>query len=199
MRLIVLTPPGYYENETLLVNRMFENNLPLLHLRKPGYDREHLRAYLKKIDRAYRSGIVIHSGYELAEEYGLRGIHIKGSGIRHKDSIISRYESCDNLSISISCHSLEELESCSEKPDYSFLSPVFDSISKSGYKAGFEYDDLEDILKKVRIDTVALGGCNAGNISKVKDLGFSGAAFLGAVWNSSDPVKSFINIYSACP
>ena len=36
-------------------------------------------------------------------------------------------------------HSLEELKAHKEKYDYAFLSPIFDSISKEGYKSKFSH------------------------------------------------------------
>ena len=43
--------------------------------------------------------------------------------------------------------------------DYAFLSPVFDSISKEGYKsAGFEKDRLATAIKGSGVSVIALGG-----------------------------------------
>lgn len=198
MRAILISPPDYNEHETLLVNRMFENNLALLHLRKPGYDREKLSVYLNKINREYHTRIVIHSCYDLLNDYNLRGIHIKGADKELKGSIIERFGSRDDISISISYHSLKELTGDSGSIDYAFLSPVFDSISKSNYRAGFDHRKLGDILEKIDIDVIALGGCKAEYLHKIKKMGFAGAAFLGAVWNSPDPFVSFLLIRKAC-
>jgi thiamine-phosphate pyrophosphorylase len=45
-------------------------------------------------------------------------------------------------------HSLKELEVCKEKFDYAFLSPIFDSISKAGYKSTFNLDEVKSFLQK---------------------------------------------------
>jgi thiamine-phosphate pyrophosphorylase len=65
------------------------------------------------------------------------------------------------------------------------LSPVFDSISKGGYKAGFPEEILIGAADKGFIDNkvVALGGISSSNIQSVKKLGFGGVAVLGTVWN----------------
>jgi len=179
---------------TLPVNRMFENKLALLHLRKPVYDREKLSVYLNKINREYHPRIVIHSCYDLLNDYNLGGIHIKVSDKELKGSILDRFTGRDDINISISYHSLEELEDDTGGIDYAFLSPVFDSISKSDYKAGFDHNELADILENIDLDVIALGGCKADNLQQVKKLGFAGAAFLGSIWNTSDPVASFLEI-----
>jgi len=197
MYVILISPPDYIEHEALLINRMFENNLSLMHLRKPDYDRKSLSVYLSNVNREYHSRIVIHSCYELLNDYNLRGIHITGVDKEQKDSIIRGFKNRDNISTSISCHTLDELTGDNKGIDYAFLSPVFDSISKSNYKAGFNHKELAETLEKIDIDVIALGGCKAEYLQKVKKMGFSGAAFLGAVWNSPDPVESYLLIAEA--
>jgi len=83
-----------------------------------------------------------------------------------------------------SCHSFEEVEKLDGEKEYCFLSPIFDSISKQGYKAKFEKVELKEFLKKDReIKVIALGGIIEENYSEVLSLGFDGGAFLGSVWN----------------
>ena len=83
-----------------------------------------------------------------------------------------------------SCHSFKEVLELEGVLDYCFLSPVFDSISKQGYKANFDKEELKEFLKKERkIKVVALGGITEENYSEVIKLGFDGVAFLGGVWN----------------
>lgn len=198
MRIILISFPEYFERETIFVNRMFEKKLALLHLRKPGYDREMLSVYLNNIKREYHPRIVIHSCYDLLNHYNLRGIHIKGSDKELKGSILEKFIERDDISKSISYHSLEELTGDTDGLDYAFLSPVFDSISKSNYKAGFDHNTLDDLLEKIDLDIIALGGCKADNLGEVKNLGFAGAAFLGAVWGSPDPLSAYLEISTTC-
>ena len=82
-----------------------------------------------------------------------------------------------------SCHSFEEVEKFDGKKEYCFLSPVFDSISKPGYKANFDKEELKDFLRKDRnIKVIGLGGVTETNYSELLELGFDGGAFLGSVW-----------------
>ena len=194
MKIILITHPDYLEDEQSLINEMFEKGLCLLHLRKPGYDRESLSGYLDDIKRNFHSRIVIHSCYDLVHDYNLKGIHITGVNTGEKRSIISRFKKTEDISISISYHALEDLDGANTGIDYIFLSPVFDSISKKNYKARFDHAELARALKRSNVDVIALGGCREDNIKKIKELGFSGAAVLGAIWNSRDPVNSFLSI-----
>ena len=69
--------------------------------------------------------------------------------------------------------------------NYVFLSPIFDSISKSDYKAAFEMSVLEDASARGIIDkkVMALGGVTAENMKTIKELGFGGAVVLGDLWD----------------
>ena len=66
-----------------------------------------------------------------------------------------------------------------------FLSPIFDSISKKGYRHSFTNKDLEDAANNGIINerVVALGGVIPQFIPQLRAWNFGGAAFLGAVWN----------------
>lgn len=91
-------------------------------------------------------------------------------------------------------HSLKELEDCKEKYDYAFLSPIFDSISKSGYKSKFDLSEIKGFLKSRSENIIALGGIDEDKIEIIKDLGFQGIALLGSIWHSEYPVEKFKQI-----
>ena len=69
--LIIITPPYSLPDEGRIVNRLFENGLHLLHLRKPGANRNTLERYIRDIRPCFRERIVLHNHFELAEVYGL--------------------------------------------------------------------------------------------------------------------------------
>lgn len=103
-----------------------------------------------------------------------------------------------------SAHSFEELKKMGNR-EMVLLGPIFDSISKQGYKSKFSKEELKAGIYEWRRFTgegnraklYALGGINAGNISELKELGFDGAAVLGGVWNCADQVAAFESILSA--
>jgi thiamine-phosphate pyrophosphorylase len=83
----------------------------------------------------------------------------------------------------LSCHSFDDVESIEGNEEYCFLSPIFDSISKEGYKTKFDKQELKEFLKKDRkTKVIALGGLTEENYLEVVELGFDGGAFLGSVW-----------------
>ena len=103
-----------------------------------------------------------------------------------------------------SAHSFEELEKI-ENREMILLGPVFDSISKHGYKSKFSKDELKTGIANWRAlapengktKLYALGGIEAENICELEGLGFDGAVVLGAVWNYADPCKAFESIFTA--
>lgn len=104
-------------------------------------------------------------------------------------------------------HSLEELKKFrpTSTGQLAFLSPVFDSISKQGYKSNFSdrmhkftqlKPELMAAIKGKKI--VALGGVDEDKIELLRKVGFAGAAILGAIWENKDPMKKFLRIKNIC-
>ena len=100
-------------------------------------------------------------------------------------------------------HSLKELEVCKEKYEYVFLSPIFDSISKSGYKSAFDLDELKNSplifsRRGAGGEVFALGGIDEDKIELVSELGFDGVGVLGALWSNKNPIEKFKQLFSLC-
>ena len=64
-----------------------------------------------------------------------------------------------------------------------FLSPLFDSISKEGYRSRIDIDSAPERLRGHAGKIVALGGISPSNIARCRTAGFDGAAALGALWH----------------
>ena len=99
-------------------------------------------------------------------------------------------------------HSLKELEDYKEKYEYAFLSPIFDSISKVGYKSNF---DLQELKRKFPLlsgegqgGVIALGGIDESKIETCRQLSFAGVAVLGVIWQSENPLEKFLRIKEKC-
>lgn len=194
MKLIVITPPESIPNEHLIINRLFEEELQSLHIRKPSMKEEEMEEYLQKISPIYRQRIVVHDHHSLMADYRLQGIHLNH---RHP----TPPEGYNNQ-LSCSCHSFGEVTENKEKCSYLFLSPIFDSISKAGYHSDFSEKLLQRAKNEGIIDekVIAVGGINAHNIAIVKRLGFGGVALLGDIWNrpADQIVSHFKEILKLC-
>ena len=82
------------------------------------------------------------------------------------------------ITISRSCHTLQELKNISHF-DYVFLSPIFDSISKQGYRAAFSMETLEQARGIIDEKVFALGGVTLDKITILEQLHFGGIAVYG--------------------
>lgn len=177
MKLIVITRPEFIESEADRIAGLFsEKGVDLLHIRKPGASLEQVRSLIVQIPRQFHSRLVLHDHFSLAEEYGLYGVHLN-----------SRNPTAGELwkgSVSRSCHSLDEILEYKDKCSYLSLSPIFDSISKSGYLSAFSREDISSAVAKGIIDdnVYALGGVTFDKLPLVQSMGFGGAMILGDAW-----------------
>lgn len=103
-----------------------------------------------------------------------------------------------------SCHVLADVREAIGAYDAVFLSPVFPSLSKSGYGEIRAWTDVElqDLLASrdaaaLRTEVIALGGIQKSTTARVRELGFDGAAALGAIWQASDPIATFVELRDA--
>jgi len=202
-KLILISSLDGFEHEIAAVQQMFELGLECYHLRKPRFSTRKLEQYLKRIGSRYHSRIMIHSHHELSLSHDLREIHLT-SRHRKKRMIINwlkhQYVKLrrPNLKVSAGFHTLSELKEHSGRYDYVFLSPVFDSISKVGYKNTFNDISLRETIASSSYRVIALGGVNEDKIIPAMEMGFAGVAVLGSVWKSKDPVERFNQIQTRC-
>lgn len=182
--IIVITKPEIFTGETDIVNALFANGLKRLHLRKPQTSETEMAEWIGRISLTFRQRIVVHDNFNLLRTMGLGGIHLNA---RHPDApawFAEEKERRGCVTLSRSCHTLDEVDRWSATCDYIFLSPIFDSISKCGYLSGFTRERLEKAYKDglFKKPTYALGGVSADNIQAVHELGFAGAAVIGSLW-----------------
>lgn len=175
MRLIAITTPKVTDDDASIIGRLLDRGIDIIHLRKPESTIDECRKLLTKLTAEQRSKIVIHNYPELYSEFSLRGVHIN----RNITSLPIGY----NGSTSRSCHTFEEVLRYKEECDYLFLSPIFDSISKRGYKSRFSDEVLRRASVEGLIDSkvIALGGVTLDKIPYLRSLNFGGVAMMGAI------------------
>lgn len=184
MKLVVITRPDFFEGETDIVNDLFRSGMERLHLRKPKASEDELSAWLQSIDRQHYGRIVLHDCFSLVEKFSLGGVHLNSRNPEAPENI-------QGITVSRSCHSIDEVAEHKGRCNYLFLSPIYDSISKEGYGAAFSCIELKRAAEEGIIDSqvFALGGVSLEHIPEIRSLGFGGAAVLGALWQAADPVK----------
>lgn len=188
--IILISPEKNQADETTFVNALFERGLSLFHIRKYRLTDSEMTAYVEAIDNHYRKRLVLHSHFHLAAGLGIERLHC-----REEDRKQHRQQPfMEGFKLSTSVHSIADFNSLPPIWDYTFLSPVFPSISKKGY--GTNRTVLNDfrLRNNPHVQLVALGGIDESNYRQAIDAGADAIALLGAIWESPEPVAVFDNI-----
>jgi thiamine-phosphate pyrophosphorylase len=203
LKLIVISSPEGFEGEIKIVHELFELGMRHFHLRKPKFSTEQLKQYLDRINKKYRDRIIIHSHHELCISYKLRGIHLTRKHL--KNSFLQSWFRMKyikmrkpGVEVTAGMHTIGSMKRKNPGYNYVFLSPVFNSISKIGYRSTFNEESLISGLAKSNYEVIAMGGVDEDKIEKARAMGFDGVAILGGLWKSAEPVEKFKRIKELC-
>lgn len=194
-KVIVYSAESNIKDEIYYLNDLLANGLVQLHIRKPSTPKYVLENLILNIDPQKHQNLIIHSHYDLLAKYDLKGIHFTKKYLEKAHPLnvetLINTSRVKSFSLSKPVHFLKELESVEDYYEFVTLSPIFDSISKEGYRG--KKDELSNFrsIKRDGLNVYALGGITKDNIALVKEMGFDGAILLGAVWNSDDPVRQY--------
>jgi thiamine-phosphate pyrophosphorylase len=197
---LLLTAPSGPPDEAHLLAELLARGVTRLHLRKPGWPPARLEALIQALPPQLHERLVLHGHPELVRRYRLGGLHLTAAGRR---ATTRRPTLLPGQTLSTSFHSLAEISRHRRRYDYVFLSPIFDSISKENYASAFDLDEVQTFLQKLaarpgyRPAVLALGGIDSQNIALAKQASFAGAAVLGSVWGSADPVAAWQQVAQA--
>ncbi|HXQ82070.1 MAG TPA: thiamine phosphate synthase [Opitutaceae bacterium] len=200
MQIVVISPESRDPREVPAMKRFFAEGLERYHVRKPSWTARELEAWLRLLPGEWRPRMILHEHHSLVEELGLGGRHDKDTapGGRPPPGGSSR-----------SCHDLPSLRRHLMAYDSVLFGPVFPSLSKPGYgpPADFPWYELWALMRQRRRTAVAgfpgparvlaIGGITVPRLARCFEIGFDGAAVLGAVWNDSDPARAFERIRNA--
>lgn len=172
--LIVITPPDATPKVIDRYNSLFALGLEALHLRLPNASREAYKAAICAIEPEYRHRVVLCDYFDLVETAGVGGVHLRSDRLSEYAEWQKRVGR-----ISVSAHSIEELRALPFVPSYALLSPLFDSISKPGYRGSLDREQCRAELASLPFPVIALGGITPERAVRVSDWGFAGCAVLG--------------------
>ncbi|HTI07373.1 MAG TPA: thiamine phosphate synthase [Puia sp.] len=189
--LAVITRPLFFPGEAACLEVLLAAGLERLHLRKPGATEDELEALLKQIDSRWYSRLVLHGSGDLqplAVRYGIPQMHCPPGGLEAVKRGSGRPGlpgAGNSLALSASLHSWEEIKEVKDAGlTYVFMSPVFNSISKRGYRA------TPGLLQRppgpFPCKVLGLGGVDKDTIGELVREGWEGAAVLGWIWEDPD-------------
>lgn len=96
-----------------------------------------------------------------------------------------------NKIIGGTAHSLAEAKKCEkEGADYVGYGHIYHTKTKFKPEKPKGTQQLKSIVSKIGIPVIAIGGISPANIREVIATGVHGAAVIGAVLNSSDPIST---------
>ncbi|MDO4779443.1 MAG: thiamine phosphate synthase [Bacteroides sp.] len=176
--IVVITSEEEFENQVRRLNNLLIYGLHSIHIRFPNGCKSDYTRFINSIDPVYRHRLVVCNYFELVEETGVGGVHLNTSNLHLYPQFVGRCR------VSVSAHSIDELENLPFVPTYALLSPVFDSISKQGYAANDNLKHIKQRLQSLPFPVLALGGFAPNNQSLCYEYGFAGGATLGYI---SDP------------
>jgi thiamine-phosphate pyrophosphorylase len=195
-QLIVISSSEAANNEAGLINALFDEGLELFHLRKPNDGNYQIVNLLEQIKPAYHSRIVLPANLLKTlpfVTYISKRLHFFEHQRIQTDADEFNHLKKEGYSVSTSIHDASVYHDLHDAFDYTFYGPVFDSISKKGYRAmSKEHLNVSAIKSSIRL--IALGGIHEGNCLEALNYGFDGVALLGAIWQDDTPVAAFKRI-----
>jgi len=205
MKLVEVGPPFPFEKETNIINELFELGMDYHHIRSPFIEEDVQRKFIKRIKKKHRNKLVIHQHHSMCEIFEIKGVHLKETHrklLNEGDASFTKWldhkKANPEFHLSASFHDLGDMMETKLPYDYAFIGPVFSSISKTNYSASWSMVALERAIGNATVPIVTIGGIRPEHIDQVKGWGADGVATLGYIWNSEDPVKSFLELKEKC-
>lgn len=186
MEIVIFSSPNEVPNEVEEVVRMFDAGLKHFHIRKPRMNKNQLADYIKRFPERFRPRMILHSYHSLAEHYHLGGIHLSREHRKRKRFYSFRLwlkrRLNPDLVVTRTFHKLTDVTNDRRKYTYAFLSPIYDSVTRSSLAGGFSKRALHIIIPEARQPIYALGGITVERLYLTAESGFDGAAFHGSLW-----------------
>lgn len=190
--IIAFSHPESIEKEAQIINQLFENGLHQLVIRKPKWNDEQFVDLLAQIDANHHPKLFICDRIALVLSNNVKGLHCSNAFYDSMTKIEQHQLQYDlqrkHQQMSISVHNEREWQKRAGKFHQLYLSPIFESVSKPGYKGNWNVEELPTLLQqmKTKEKIIALGGIQTKNIQQVEQIKFDGAAALGLFWNEPE-------------
>ena len=147
-----------------------------------------------------RAGVpfVLNDRPELAIELQADAVHLGQSDMSIAEARALALASGRKLGIGVSTHSLAQASAAQDAgADLIGFGPVFATQSKEQPDPVVGLAALAEVVKRVRIPVVAIGGIDRSNIASVAHTGVAFAAVIGAVCRAHDPMQAARELHAA--
>lgn len=176
---------GYAKNNDAFAAqfaRLLEQQPPLVHFRQNGLSEADFKARAHcALNLCRAKGIPLAINTEPAR-FG----DLDGEGLHINSAVLRRLTSRpvpENVTFSVSCHSLEELRmAVSLNADYALLSPIAPTASHPE-QLPMGWERFAELIKAVSMPIYALGGMAVTDIPKAFAHGAAGIAAISTFWD----------------
>ncbi|MFH1709664.1 MAG: thiamine phosphate synthase [bacterium] len=187
--LCVITDPSFGRSHLEIMKQAAAGGAEIVQLRDKNMSRsEYLKTAkaMSKWAKSHNITFIVNDHADIAKKVNADGVHL---GFRDATEHEMRHAGKDMI-IGISASNLKEaLKAQALGADYIGFGPVFSTPIKSGVKpAGI--NALSEVMKKVTIPVVAIGGIDKRNIKQVLSAGCNRVAVIRAISGARDIAKS---------
>jgi thiamine-phosphate pyrophosphorylase len=122
--------------------------------------------------------VLVNDRADVAIACGAAGVHLRAGSVAP-----SELRRLAKLTISVACHSAEDVQSASDA-DYAVLAPIFSPLSKADSRVPLGLDALRRICTRSRVPVIALGGITDSNAMQCVKAGAAGIAGI-SLWSGA--------------
>ena len=134
---------------------------------------------LKKVTDRYNIPLIINDNVKVAKLVDADGVHI---GQSDEELTEARKELGDDKIIGVSATNLEEaLKAEKDGADYLGIGAVFFTGSKKDINIPMGIEGLKEIVDRINIPSVAIGGVHLDNVKEVMGTGTDGVAVISEI------------------
>lgn len=142
---------------------------------------------VKKVTDKYNVPLIINDRLDIALAVDAAGIHVGQSDMPCE--IARKLVGKDKI-VGVSAHTVEEaLKAQKDGADYLGVGAVFPTGTKKD-AIDVNIETLKEIVQKVNIPVVAIGGVNQDNVDKLADTGIDGISVISAILGKRDARKA---------
>ena len=196
MRIVVVSSYNRLRNEAEIYNALFDAGLQTLHLRKPRFSTRKIKNLIETVQEKYHNRIVIHSHFQLAMEYNIKGLHLtkdqKEKNIINWIKLKYIHYKKPSLHYSTSHTGLSRILKMHRPYEYVFLRPIFD-IRTSEFKDYYTKEKLIEAVKESPYPLLACGGVKVSNIELIKKLDLQDLLFIAQFGRKKTLLVNFRN------
>lgn len=193
--IMAILPDHLLDNEHEVLLTLFESGLDDLYFRREMTREEILYVY-EHIPPYFHNRLIFPlAAAQWRHETGFKRYHVK-EGQRGVEGLYFEQEVVGDYRFSTAIHSYSDMKTLNGRYEMILVSPLFNSVSKSGYTAmaaseRIKFENSSDSIRKI-----GLGGINLERIIQFPEIiqSFDGIALMSGLWQVENIHATFLKI-----